>query len=531
MLDKNKIKYKRRALHPIITFILMTVAVMLLSSILSFLGVGSSYSRIDGNGSLSSVEVSVDGLFNFTGIKYLISNAAKNFVSFAPLSTLLIGLIGVSVAHASGLIDTFIKRVTLKINNKTLTFIIIFIATISSIINEVGYVILIPLAALIFLANGRNPLLGITAAFCGVAFGYGVTLFAGSMEINLVEYTQSAAYLVDSTFHVSLLSNLIAIIISTIVVSIVGTYIIENVVSKKIGKYKLTQVEDISETKEIKIQDVKQVEQEKLEEETKEKKGLKNAFITFIIFVLLFAYMLTPNLPGSGLLLDMNEKAYINQLFGENAYFQEGFTFMISIMFLALGIAYAIGAKTIKSDKELIDKSSYYLKDIGTLCILTFFAAQFIAIFKKTNIGTVIVAMLSQVIRDLPFSGLPLIITVLIIIALAGLFVTTQPAKWSIFAPVVVPLLMQNNLSPQFAQFIFRAADSMAKGFTPLLAYFVIYLGYLNIYNTDKDPITIKKALSFVKPYYFIIGITWILIVSLIYIIGIPIGPGVSSVL
>ena len=531
MLDKNKIKYKRRKLHPITTFILMTFIVMLLSSILAFFKIDASYSRIDGTNELKPVVVSVEGLFNFTGLKYLISNAAKNFVSFAPLSTLLIGIIGVSVAHASGLIDTFIKRVTLKINNKTLTFIVIFIATISSIINEVGYVILIPLAALVFLANGRNPLLGITAAFCGVAFGYGVTLFAGSMEINLLEYTQKAAYLVDSNFHVALLSNLIAIIISTIVVSIVGTFIIENVITKKIGKYKLAQDEVGTETKEIKIQDVKLVEQEKLEEDAKEKKGLRNAFIVFIIFVLGFAYMIIPNLPGSGLLLDMNEKAYINQLFGENAYFQEGFTFMISIMFLCVGVAYAIGAKTFKSDKELIDKSSFYLKDIGTLCVLIFFAAQFVAIFKKSNIGTVIVALISNLIRDLPFSGLPLIIAVLVLMSLAGLFVTTQAPKWSIFAPVVVPLLMQNNIAPQFAQFIFRAADSMAKGFTPLLAYFVIYLGYLNIYNTDKDPITIKKALSFVKPYYFIIGITWILIVSLIYIIGIPIGPGVSSVL
>ena len=197
-------------------------------------------------------------------------------------------------------------------------------------------------------------------------------------------------------------------------------------------------------------------------------------------------------------------------------------------MFLSTGVAYAIGAKTVKNDKELIDKASFYLKDIGQLCVLIFFASQFIAVYKKTNIGTVAIAFLSGVIRDLPFSGLPLILTVLIIIAISGLFVTTQSSKWSIFAPVVVPLFMQNNITPQFAQFVFRAADSMAKGYTPLLAYFVIYLGYLNIYNTEKDPITIKKAIQFIKPYYFIIGITWILIVALIYIMGISIGPGVT---
>ena len=236
MKNRKKLRLKSFNFHPITTFIIMILAVMILSFILSLLQVQASYSRENASGELESVLVTVENVFNFEGFKYLISNAAKNFVSFTPLSTLIIGLIGLSVAHASGLIDTFIKRVTLKINNKTLTFIIIFVATISSIINEVGYVILIPLSALIFLANGRNPLLGITASFCGVAFGYGVTLFAGSSEINLVPITEQAARLVDHGFHVSLLSNLFAIIVSSIVVSIVGTYIIENVVSKRTGR-------------------------------------------------------------------------------------------------------------------------------------------------------------------------------------------------------------------------------------------------------------------------------------------------------
>ncbi len=531
MVNKKKVHLRRISFHPVTMFIVLTVLVMLISSVLSFLQIQATYSKVNASGSLENVLVAVESLFNYEGFKYLISNAAKNFASFTPLSTLLIALIGLSVAHASGLIDTYIKKRTLKINNKVITFLIIFIATISSIINEVGYVILIPLSALIFLANGRSPLLGIVASYAGVAFGYGVSIFAGSAEINLIPYTEQAARLIDSTYHVSILSNLFIIIISSIVLSIVGTYVIERIISNKIGKYKIVNDEKESVTKEIKLSDVVEEEQKKLEEEAKEKKGLRNATITFFVFVLIFVYMLIPGLPLSGLLLDMNEKAYIRQLFGENAYFQEGFTFLISLLFMVTGIAYGIGAKTIKSDKDLVDKVAIYLKDIGYLFVLIFFASQFIAVFKKTNIGTVIVAFISETIRNLPFSGLPLVITILILMAISGLFVTTQISKWSMFAPTVVPLLMQNNISPQFAQFIFRAADSMAKGFTPLLAYFVIYLGYLNVYNTEKEPITIKKALSFVSPYFLIIGFTWIMLVALVYIIGIPIGPGISPVL
>ena len=528
MLKRKKTRFKGFKFHPITTFILLTLGVMILSSILAFFELQVSYPKINSSSiSLENELVAVEGLFNFEGFKFLISNAAKNFVSFTPLSTLLIGLIGLSVAHATGFIDTFIKRGTLGINNKTLTFILILIATFSSIINEVGYVILIPLSALIFLANGRNPLLGITASFCGVAFGYGATFFAGSMEISLVPITTSAAHLIDSSFHVSMLSNLIAIIISSIVVSVVGTFIIEEIILKKIGKYKSGSDEIITETREIKVSTVEMLEQKKLEIETREKKGLKNAFIVFMVFILVFIYMIIPNLPGSGLLLDMNEKAYINQLFGNNSYLQDGFTFMISICFLVMGIAYAIGAKTIKNDKELVEKASNYLKDVGYLVVLIFVAAQFISVFKKTNIGTIIVAFLANLIKGISFTGIPLIVTVLVLIAFASLFITTQSAKWTILSPVIVPLMMQANLSPQFAQFIFRAGDSMTKGITPLLAYFVIYLGYLNIYNKDSEPITIRKALSFVSPYCLIISITWILIILFIYIIGLPIGPGV----
>ena len=533
MKRKNKLYLKKITLHPITTFIVLILFVMVLSSLLSLFQVQTNYSRINSSNELENVTVTVESLFNFNGFKYIISEAARNFVSFTPLSTLIIALVGISVAHASGFIDTAIKRGTLKINNKLITFMIIFIATISSIINEVGYVVLIPLSALVFLANGRNPLLGITASFCGVAFGYGVTLFAGSAEINLVSYTEKAARLIDSSYHVSLLSNLFAIIISSIVISIVGTYVVEKVLSKRIGKYHLNAEEDEigSETKEIMLEDVEVAQQRKLEEEVREKKGLKNALIASIVFLLIFIYVLIPGLPGSGLLLDMSESAYINQLFGDNSYFQDGFTFLISIWFLVVGVAYAKGAKTISSDKELVEKASIYLKDVGYLCALIFFAAQFIAIFKKSNIGMVALGFISSIIRSLPFSGIPLMVTVLILIALSGLFVTTQVSKWAVFAPVVVPILMQNNIAPQFAQFIFRAGDSMLKGFSPFLAYFVIYLGYLNVYNTSDKPIGIKKALSFVAPYCGIISITWIIIVVLMYIIGIPIGPNVMPVL
>lgn len=525
MNNKKKIRLKKFYLHPVTAFIILTFVVMALSGILSLLQVQATYSSLNTTtGQLETTLVTIENLFSFDGIKYLISNASKNFISFTTLSNLLMALIGLGIAQATGLIDTFIKRVLTKIDNKKITFIIIFLATISSLINDIGYVILIPIAALVFLKNNRNPLAGIIAAFCGVAFGYGVTIFVGSMEVNLISTTESAAKLIDSAYHVALSSNLIIIIVTSIILSIVGTMIIEKIIIPKLGRYK--DRNDLSKTTEIDvIESVEEEEQRKLAEEIYEKKGMKYATIAAIIFALFFIYSLIPNLPFSGLLLDMNEYTYLGQVFGPNSYFQDGFTFMVSLFFIITGLAYGLGAKTIKNDKELLVDSSKYMLEVTALIPMVFFATQFIAVFRKTNIATVITAWGANIINSLDFSGIPLVILVVLVFAIVNLFNTTPTAKWVILAPIVVPKLMQANISPEFSQFILRATDSMTKGLTPLLPYFVIFVGYLNIYNPNKRrPITIGKALKLIAPYCLIISLVWLIIILLWYLTGLPLG-------
>ncbi|MDD5888189.1 MAG: AbgT family transporter [bacterium] len=527
MREKKKLKLKKITLNPITSFILMTIIVIILSNILSAFEMQATYNIVNSNtNELESTLVATENLLSFDGMKFIISNATKNFISFAPLGMLLIALIGITIATATGFIETLSKRVLKKIPKEALTFIIIFIATCSSLINEIGYAILIPLAALIYFINDRNPILGIITAFCGVSFGYGVSIFIGTTEIALLDYTKSAARLIYENAHIPLSSNLIFIIAATIILSIVGTIIIEKIIAPKIGKYKKD--EENAKTEQYKVIDIELDEQAKIEQEKKEKKGLKYATITGIIVIIIFIYTIIPNLPYSGMLLDMTEKTYLNQLFGENSYFQDGFTYMMALFFLLTGLAYGIGADSIQNDHKLIGKAAEGFEKLGSLFMLMFVAAQFIAIFKKSNIGVVITAWLANLLGALNFSGIPLIITTMIFIGLANFVLTGSASKWMIFAPVVVPMLMQSNISPAFAQIIMRAGGSLTTGYTPLLANFVIYLGYLNIYNLNKSkPYTIKKALSLITPYFLLISIAWILLVIGWYITGLPIGPGI----
>lgn len=528
MKPKRKFRLKKFNLHPVTSYIILIFLTIIISSILSKLNVQSTYMTINETTNILEQNIeSAQNLLKYDELKTVISNASKNFMSFLPLSMLLISSIGLYVAYSTGFIKAFIKRYLSKLENYQITFIIILIGTISTLINDIGYVILIPLAATIFLAKGRNPLVGITAAFGSVAFASSISIFVGSIEVAMIPYTTIASRLLDKAFHVSLTSNLYIMIFFSIVLSIIGTIVVEKILIPNFGRYK--------EKKEIEIENIEVFddeikEQALLEQDFKEKKGLHRALITSAIVIAIFIYMIIPDLPFSGMLLDMKEKTYLNQLFGDNSYFKDGFTYMISLLFLITGISYGISAKTIKNDKELINGATEEMKHLGGLIVLVFFASQFIAIFKRSNLGNVITGWMANIIESIPFGGIPLIIIALLLIAFANFFLTTPQAKWIIISPVLVPALMKTNIAPQFVQFIARAGDSMTDGITPLLANFVIFIGFLNIYNDDpSNSITITSAIKKILPYCVIISITWILLIIGYYLLGLPLGPSVSS--
>ena len=325
MNNKLRKKFRRRTFNPVTSYVLLTFLVIILSGILSLFHFQTTYNIVD-SAKLEYIQVNaaVDNLFSFHGLKDIVGNASKTFISFAPLSMFLIAAVGLAIAEASGFIDISFKRIFSKLNNNILTFLVVLVATISSLINEVGYVILIPLAAYIFKAKKRNPMIGVCAAFAGCAFGYGTSIFVGSLETQLIPYTTTAARMIDSNYHISLLSNVYIMIVSTLVLSIVGTIVIEKIIAPKLGKYRIKK--ELNPLEEFEVIGEDEIEQTALSTDYNEKKGFKVASIVSIIFIIFFIYSVIPGLPGSGLLLDYSEDTYLKQIFGDNSYFQDGFT-------------------------------------------------------------------------------------------------------------------------------------------------------------------------------------------------------------
>lgn len=508
---KNK---KNIKLHPAIVFLILTIIVMIISSIGRILNLETSYNSVNAvTGDITTQVINIKTLFNRTGLQYLISSMVDNFISFAPLANIIVGLIGVGVAYKSGFLNSLFKMIGKVVPRKTLTFIVVLLGVISTMFSEVGYVILIPLSAILFMNLGRHPSAGICAAFAGITFGMGAGIVVNNIDSTLIDYTNSAASILDTSYKCSIGGNLFFMIISTILISYLGMFITERYIIPKLGKYTFDEEDPPQDGLVTK----------------KEKKGVIISLLATLLLVLILIYCITPNLPFSGLLLYLKDSSYVDQLFGYNSYFKQGIVTITSFLLIFAGLFYGIRVKTITSSKDLVNSMNYYLKEICSILVLIFFAAQFCLIFKETNIGVFVVASLTELLSNLELSGLLLVIVSFVLIVISSVFVPALGTKWAIMSPIMVPMFMQSSLTPEFAQAVFRGASSATLGITPLFTYFVILIGFLEIYNKRKnDTVTITDAMSLMVPYTIAYVVLWLLIILGFYTIGLPIGPGVS---
>ena len=504
-------KKKEIRLHPALLLFILTIIIMIVSSVGNILNLETTYYNVNAvSGELETQVVTINNLFNRTGLQYLVSNMISNFINFAPLGTLIVGLMGVGVAYKSGFLNSFFKLITKDKPRKMFTFLVVLLGVISSMFYEAAYVILIPLSAILFMNLGRHPSAGVCAAFAGISFGYGANIIANGVDNTLITYTQNATKILDQSYVVSLHGNIIFMIFATLLISYLGMIVTEKYVVPKLGRYTIQEEDDIDLTTEV---------------SKKEKKGVIMAVLFTLIIAILILYCVIPGLPFSGLFLNLKEKTYVAQLFGDGSYFKQGSVLIFAVLIGFAGLVYGMRVKTIKNNKDIMNCMSYYLKGFSSLLVLIFFAAQFCLIFKETNIAVFIVVSLSELLGNLQLTGIILIIFTFIIIAISSIFVPAMGTKWAILSPVIVPMFMQSSFTPEFSQAVFRAADSSVKGITPLFTYFVILIGFLQIYNSKKKSIiTLTDAMSLMVPYTIAFSILWLLIIIGFYIVGLPLG-------
>ncbi len=497
---------RRKKLGPIMAFIILTIATIVLSGILHLFNVQGEYVTVSrATGGLVNNVIEVKNLFSLSGIKFIVTHAVQNFVNFKPLSTLIIVLIGIGVLEKTGFLKTCFTLLTKNSKKNTLTFILIFISLLFSLLGDIGFVIMLPIGALLFKYGRRNPLGGIIASYASLAFGSGINIFLSSIDSSLLTLTLKAAKVTDPNYSIGVFFSLFIMIILLIVTSFVFTYVTE----KKIMPL-LPRVED---------------DHEEVVITNKELRGLIVGLGAGIIYILIIVYMIIPGLPLSGTLLDRSADIYIDMLFGAKSLFNQGFIFIVTVLFAIIGFGYGMMTKTVKTSKDVTDSLAYSLDGIGSILVLLFFASLFIGVFSESGIGEVLTAALTGFVGKLNFTGIPLILLVILVIAVANVFCPDSLTKWTITSATIVPLLMNASISPEFAQVIFNAGDSITNGFTPVFIYFVIYIAFLEKYS-DKESVSVSSSMKYMSYYSLYIAIIMVLVIVGWYMLGIPIGIG-----
>ena len=299
-----------------------------------------------------------------------------------------------------------------------------------------------------------------------------------------------------------------------IVMSVIITNISEGYIAKKVPKYEFPE-EDVEEELVL----------------TKRKmRGLVFSLGAGLIYLLIFIYNIIPGLPFSGNLLDYSQTLYIDKLFSYDSFFSQGFVFIVAVLFVILGLAYGIGAKTINNNKEFIDALGHSLNGIGKILVMIFAVSIFINIFKESNIGNVIAAAFANMISTSNFGGLPLLILLFLATVISSLFLPNALNSWSIFSSTV-PALMQVGVSPEFSQLVYRLGGSVAIGLTPVFVYFIVYLAFMETYNQSNKPVTMLEAVKYQMPFALVSLITFLVVIVVWYIAGIPLGIGAGVAL
>jgi aminobenzoyl-glutamate transport protein len=441
-------------------------------------------------------------LLSIEGLHRIILNLVSNFTSFAPLGTVLVSLIGIAVAEHSGLISTILRLLVLKSPKKLLTLVVVFAGVLSNTASEIGYVLLVPLSAMIFLAAGRHPVAGLAAAFAGVSGGYSANILLGTIDPLLAGLTQEAARIIDKGYEVNAAANYYFMFVSTFFIAIAGTLVTEKIIIPRLGEY-----EGNVETEEIKP----------LSKD--EKRGLWYTGFVMLIFTVIILLGL---IPDGGFLRDPKTNGILKSPF------LSGIVSFIFLGGVVAGLAYGIGAKTIKSDVDVIRGMSKSMETLGSYIVLVFFAAQFVAFFNWTNLGMIVAVEGANFLKSSGLGAIPLLISFIIISAFINLFIGSASAKWAIMAPVFVPMFMLLGYSPELVQAAYRIGDSVTNIISPMMSYFALIIAFLSKYDKKAG---IGTLIATMLPYTISFFIIWIVLFIIWYILGLPLGPGAQMFL
>jgi len=476
--------------HPATLFALFALTALIFSAIGHFLGWEVIHPG-------TKEIVRPVNLLSHDGIHRILLEMVDNFTSFAPLGIVLVAMLGIGIAEQSGLINGVIRLLVLNSPKQLLTFVVVFTGIISNVASDVGYVLLIPLAGVIFIAVGRHPLTGMAAAFAGVSGGFSANLALGTVDPLLAGLSEEAARILDPLYEVNPTANYFFMVASTFIIAIAGTLVTEKIVEPRLGTYK----GDIG---------VKDQSFDKLSKT--EKKGMLMALIVFLVIL---GITLIGVIPSDGFFRGADGGFLSSPLI-------KGVVAMLFITAGAMGLAYGFTTGAFKSDADVMKGMAASMKTLATYLVLVFFAAQFVAYFKWSNLGIILAVKGANGLMAADIGLIPLMILFILLSAAINMLMGSASAKWAILAPVFIPMFMIMGYSPELSQVVYRIGDSVTNVISPMMSFFALIIAFIQKYDSKAG---IGTIIATMVPYSIVFLLVWIVLLVGWLLLGLPLGP------
>jgi aminobenzoyl-glutamate transport protein len=485
--------------HPAVLFLVLIVAIVLLSHILQILEASVTYQRINAEThEVEEVTTAVVSLLSADGIRFVVTSVVPNFINFGPVGIIVVAMMGIGLAERSGLIAATIRKIVMVAPRGAITVIVVTLGVLSSIASDAGYLVLIPLGASAFYSIGRHPLAGLAAAFAGVAAAFGVNFLVKPIDGILAEMTNDAIHIVDPAQTIDLTANFYFGVVSSVVLIVVITLVTSKITEPRLGSYR---GESPIEGREAMTAD--------------ESRGLWCALVAVVISLIV---LLSLTLPAEAPLRNPETGAVMG-----SSPFMDGLIFIITSVFFLAGLAYGIGARTIRRAQDAIDAITKTIGDLGDLLFLFFVISQFVGYFNFSNIGTVLAVQLAEALQAANLSDMTLLLAFILVGTLLCFPLPNILPKWAIMAPVFVPMFLKLGIEPDAVLAAYRVSDSPVNVINPLLPHFALVVGFARRWQKEAG---VGTLVAMMLPYTAATFASWTILFFFWYLLGLPFGPG-----
>jgi aminobenzoyl-glutamate transport protein len=442
--------------------------------------------------------VTAQNLFSPAGVDWLLKNMVKNFSGFAPLGLVITMTLAIGFCEESGLLVSLLRRSMKDVPPGIVPYLIAFVGTLGNIASDTAAVVIPPLAALVYIGVGKNPLAGMIVGYAGANAGFTANLMIAGTDTLLQGLTNQAleGFLGKGAYAVDVTCNWYFMAASTFLVALVLGYASQKIVEPRFAPYEARELEA--------VQDLT----------TEEKRGLHNAGLVSLVYLVLIAVGFFTGIlsrDGHTLVGSLLLKGLIPILF-----------FLMSLA----GIAYGLTTKKFKTVKDINGAMVKQMSHMGSYVVFCFFCGQFQGLFNWSHMGTLLAIGGADFLKGLGFTGMPLCVVFVLVCAFVNIFMSSGSAKWAIFAPIFVPMFMLLGYHPAFAQLLYRLGDSPGNSVTPMMPYLWMML---SVAQEKYDPkCTVGTFISNLIPLAVILQIAWILFMMIWVGLNIPLGPGVT---